>query len=108
MEKSIKKMKKISIVGPESSGKTTLAIFLSKILQGTYVNEYARDYLNKNEIYTINDLDIFAFKQNQSINNASKTENNFLFADTSVIVIEIWSMLKYKKLSNNKTILGKN
>ena len=91
-------MKKISIIGPESSGKTTLAIFLSKILQGTYVNEYARDYLNKNETYTINDLDIFAFKQNQSINNASKTENNFLFADTSVIVIEIWSILKYKKL----------
>ena len=101
MEKRIKKMKKISIVGPESSGKTTLAIFLSKILQGTYVNEYARDYLNKNETYTINDLDIFAFKQNQSINNASKTENNFLFADTSVIVIEIWSMLKYKKLSKS-------
>ena len=61
-------MKKISIIGPESSGKTTLAIFLSKILQGIYVNEYARDYLNKNKTYTINDLDIFAFKQTEIIN----------------------------------------
>ena len=60
MEKRIKKMKKISIVGPESSGKTTLAVFLSKILKGIYVNEYARDYLNKNKNYTINHLDIFA------------------------------------------------
>ena len=101
MEKRFKKMKKISIVGPESSGKTTLAILLSKILQGIYVNEYARNYLNKHKTYTINDLDIFAFKQNEIINNASQTKNNFLFADTSVIVIEIWSMLKYKKLSKS-------
>ena len=94
-------MKKIAIVGPESSGKTTLAILLSKILQGIYVNEYARNYLNKHKTYTINDLDIFAFKQNEIINNASQTENNFLIADTSIIVIEIWSMLKYKKLSKS-------
>lgn len=94
-------MKKIAIVGPESSGKTTLAIVLSKILQGIYVNEYARNYLNKHKTYTINDLDIFAFKQNEIINNASQTENNFLIADTSIIVIEIWSMLKYKKLSKS-------
>ena len=108
MEKRIKKMKKISIIGPESSGKTTLAIFLSKILQGIYVNEYARDYLNKNKTYTNNDLDIFAFKQTEIINIASKTENDFLFADTSVFVIEIWSMLKYKKLSKSiKTLSEK-
>jgi nicotinamide riboside kinase len=78
-----------------------LAIVLSKILQGIYVNEYARNYLNKHKTYTINDLDIFAFKQNEIINNASQTENNFLIADTSIIVIEIWSMLKYKKLSKS-------
>ena len=108
MEKRIKKMKKISIIGPESSGKTTLAIFLSKILQGIYVNEYARDYLNKNKTYTLNDLDVFAFKQTEIINIASKTENDFLFADTSVFVIEIWSMLKYKKLSKSiKTLSEK-
>ena len=44
-------MKKISILGPESSGKTTLAIGLSKLLKEEYVKEYAREYLKKKQHY---------------------------------------------------------
>lgn len=38
--------KKLVLIGVESSGKTTLAQALAEKLQGTYVPEYARMYLD--------------------------------------------------------------
>jgi len=93
-------MKSISIIGPESSGKTTLALLLSKILKGKYVDEYAREYLNKKTKYSILDLDKIALNQNKKIKIGFKSKNKFLISDTSTIVIEIWSILKYKKVSD--------
>ena len=51
-------MKKISIIGPESSGKTTLANSLSKLLKESFVDEYARSYVSKNKNYSISSLEI--------------------------------------------------
>jgi len=93
-------MKSISIIGPESSGKTTLSILLSKILKGKYVDEYAREYLNNKKKYSISDLDKIALNQNKKIKIGFKSKNKFLISDTSTLVIEIWSILKYKKVSD--------
>ena len=64
-------MKKISIVGPESSGKTTVARALAKLLKETFVKEYAREYLTKNKQYSIKDLKIISERQSKNINNAN-------------------------------------
>ena len=72
-------MKSISIIGPESSGKTTLSILLSKILKGKYVDEYAREYLNNKKKYSISDLDKIALnKQFEFLNFLTITCPAFL------------------------------
>jgi len=93
-------MKSISITGPESSGKTTLAIGLSKLLKENFVKEYSRNYLNKKKRYTIMDLNTIAIKQLEKIEEAKSKTNNFLITDTSIIDIQIWSEIKYNKCSN--------
>ena len=93
-------MKTISITGPESSGKTTLAIGLSKLLKESFVKEYSRKYLNKKKKYTIKDLNRIAIKQLKKITEAESKTNNFLITDTSIIDIRIWSEIKYNKCSN--------
>ena len=48
---------KIVLTGPESSGKTTLAQFLSRELDHPWVPEFAREYLTQiNRPYTSTDL----------------------------------------------------
>ena len=54
----------ISIVGPESSGKTTLSVELAKQLGGAWLPEYARSYLSSSE-YTELDLEHITHEQIQ-------------------------------------------
>ena len=92
-------MKKISIIGPESSGKTTLANSLSKLLKESFVDEFARDYVNKNKNYTISSLETIAKKQSQRIEEKKMKVKKFLISDTSMIDILIWSEFKYNQCS---------
>ena len=92
-------MKKIAIVGPESSGKTTLANSLSKLLKETFVHEYARKYVSQNKNYKISSLETIAKKQLQSIEKQKTKVKKFLISDTSIIDILIWSEFKYKQCS---------
>lgn len=58
----------ITIVGAESSGKTTLAQLLSSYFNCTWIPEYARDYLEGlGKDYTEEDLDIIAKRQWEEI-----------------------------------------
>ena len=91
-------MKKISIVGPESSGKSLLANTLSKSLNCSLTQEYARQYLNNKNNYDYDDLTQIAIEQNAIIKKEIKRGGAFLIADTSLIVIEIWSKIKFNKL----------
>ena len=62
-----KKIKKIAIIGPESSGKTTISQAIANYFQTNYVPEYAREYLTKNgPLYTFNDLKKMAQKQKKT------------------------------------------
>ena len=49
-------MIKIAFLGPESSGKTTLAEMLTKKLNCSLVSEYARKYLENKPYYSVHDL----------------------------------------------------
>ena len=107
MEKRKNSMKKISIVGPESSGKSLLANTLSKSLNCSLTEEYARQYLNNKNSYDYDDLTQIAIKQNEIIKKEIKRGGNFFIADTSLIVIEIWSKIKFNKTDSRIINLSK-
>ncbi|KAA3652903.1 MAG: ATPase [Bacteroidetes bacterium] len=89
-------IKTIAIVGPESSGKSSLALELAAYFKEPLVLEYARTYLSKqNGKYTINDLACIAKGQLESEKKAIQKANQLIIADTSNIDIQVWSKIKY-------------
>lgn len=90
------KVRRIAVVGPECTGKTDLARFLANQYQTSWVPEFARTYLeNRNRPYTQEDLTIIARGQLQSENSIAQQANRFVFCDTNLVVIKIWSEFKY-------------
>ena len=84
---------KIAFTGPESSGKTTLAKWLSEELSAVCCDEYARKYLEKKDTYDQKDLTEIAKGQLKEWNK--NNESRLLIADTEMLVIQIWSLLKF-------------
>ena len=98
-------MLKIIVIGPESSGKTTLCKSLSNHFKIPFSKEYAREYLEKlGEDYSQEDLIKIAKEQ-------LKSEQNTQLLDTDLITIKIWSHYKYgscdkwilEQIKNQKT-----
>jgi len=90
-------MIRIAITGPESCGKTTLAMDLSKHLNATYAAEYAREYLETREgRYSFSDLDNILLGQL----NLWKMNGDILVADTELTVIKIWADDKFGSSSS--------
>ncbi|MEP7257795.1 MAG: AAA family ATPase [Flavitalea sp.] len=85
-------LKKIVIIGPESTGKSSLAQALAAHYNTVHVPEYAREYLLKNGTnYTYDDLLIIAEEQlllEEKI--AAKAKNGLLFIDTDMYVMKVW------------------
>ena len=87
-------MKKIAIVGPESTGKTDLAMALANQYDGVFIPEFSREYLNKiDRPYSQDDLLHIAKGQLNSIED--KEDDQLLIADTDLHVIKVWSEYKY-------------
>lgn len=93
-------MKKIAILGAESTGKTMLCEQLAKHYNTVFVPEFARTYFNENDInnYTINDLELIAKKQLLLESDFEKKASSFLFCDTSLITIKIWSSHQFNEI----------
>ncbi|MBO3699372.1 ATP-binding protein [Fabibacter sp. E12] len=86
----------MGIVGPESTGKTTLAKSLANHFQTEWVKEYAREYLTElGRSYTQSDLVEIAKGQVASENRIKKKAKRLIFLDTDLLVIKIWSEFKY-------------
>jgi NadR type nicotinamide-nucleotide adenylyltransferase len=84
--------KKLVLIGVESSGKTTLAQALAEKLQGTYVPEYARMYLDAHGLsYQQEDLLAIAKGQSELIKEACNKEEQWIVCDTDLLVIKVWS-----------------
>jgi NadR type nicotinamide-nucleotide adenylyltransferase len=102
-------MKKIVIIGPESTGKSTLCEQLAKHYNTLWCPEYAREYLLKNGTdYSYDDLLTIAKgqialeeKYTESIVNSREpgvrvsdsrltTYNSLLFIDTNMYVMKVW------------------
>jgi len=86
----------IAIVGPESTGKTTLAKQLAAELNAELVDEYAREYLeNLDRPYEKDDLFAIAKKQYENEQRALRCGKPFVVCDTDLLVIRVWSEVKY-------------
>jgi NadR type nicotinamide-nucleotide adenylyltransferase len=95
-------IKKIVIIGPESTGKTILTAALAKHFNTNFVAEYARRYLeHKTENYTIDDLDIICKRQLLAEQQVLSQSNKILFIDTNAYSIKIWSEVKYNTCSKS-------
>ena len=88
----------IVITGPESVGKSTLAMQLSHFFKGIYVPEYARAYVEVlNRPYDFEDIENIA---KQQVQEYQKQQNNkdICFLDTFLIVTKVWFLHCYKRI----------
>ena len=87
---------KVSIVGPECTGKSTLASLLAKYYNTVWVEEYARHYIDRLERpYEEKDLRDIALGQMKWEDELAKKANRVLICDTDLLVIKIWAEHKY-------------
>ncbi|MCE3280579.1 MAG: metabolism ATPase/kinaselike protein [Bacteroidetes bacterium] len=90
MEKK-NKIKRIALLGPESTAKSTLAEQLANHYNTVWVKEYSREYLAQlNRKYTINDVLTIAKEQLENENKLIKNANQLIFADTELIISKVW------------------
>lgn len=88
--------KKVAIVGPECTGKTSLAQALAKHFKTDWVPEYARSYLNKlNRPYEISDLTKIAHGQLRVEDEWANGAHDVIFCDTNLIVLKVWSEFRF-------------
>ena len=100
----MQQIKKIVVIGPESTGKSTLCQQLAKHYQTLWCPEFAREYLLKNGTdYSFDDLATIAKGQIELEDNyevrSTKYEvkdrfqipnSKFLFIDTDMYVMKVW------------------
>ena len=91
-------MLRIVITGPESAGKTTLALQLAAHYQVPWVPEYARVYLKSiQRDYEYPDLLEIAKGQIYREDRIGAGNPALLICDTDLLTIKIWSDFKYQQ-----------
>lgn len=101
--KTLPGIKKVVIIGPESTGKSTLCRELAKHYKTLWVPEYAREFLLKKENhYDYDDLltiaknqllqeDQYAEKlKAQQKKHSTSLSSSMLFIDTDMYVMKVW------------------
>ncbi len=93
-------MKKIAIIGAESTGKTTLCKQLAEHFNAKWEPELARTYVEQlDRPYLYEDVVQIAqaqIKQQEKYKN--ETSKEFIFFDTDLIITKIWFQHKYNRL----------
>jgi len=92
---------RIVLIGPESTGKTTLAKKLAEVFQTLWVPEYMREYLqkkwdDKGLRCTKEDLLNIAVGQMRLENERAPEAETFLFCDTNLWELKIYSEYYYE------------
>ncbi|MCH7402582.1 AAA family ATPase [Belliella kenyensis] len=89
-------IKKIVVVGPESTGKSILTQALAAAFDEPWVWEFARVYLERlDRPYVYEDLLQIAAGQLREEDEKVKRAKRMLFIDTDLHVIKVWSDIKY-------------
>lgn len=91
---------KVTLYGPESTGKTTLAMQLAEHYQTVWTPEYAREYLQEKwnqtqQICVQEDLLPIAIGQTRLENESLVKANGILFSDTNLLVTKVFSDIYY-------------
>lgn len=83
---------KIGLIGPESSGKSTLARYLAKRYNGIYVPEYGRTFLEQKGTteVTWDELCEIAKHQIEEIKQFAVSGKQLVVFDTELIVTKVW------------------
>ncbi len=107
---------KVVIIGPESTGKSTLCALLAQHYQTLWCPEYAREYLQNNGAnYTYDDLlniakgqlalqekyskdTIDHWQKVRSTSSAINLKAPLLFVDTDMHVMQVWSNYVFGKV----------
>ncbi|QNE40596.1 ATP-binding protein [Hymenobacter sp. NBH84] len=89
-------MLRVSLTGPESTGKSTLSRLLAAHYGTAHAPEYARAYLDqRGPAYTLPDLEAIARGQlaaeAQATAEAAAAGKPVVFFDTDLLVIKIWA-----------------
>ena len=97
-------MKKVVIIGPESTGKSTLSSELAAHYQTLWCPEYAREYLLEHGMnYTHEDLLTIAIGQLELEDDyvkqmlKRKPGKDVLFIDTNMYVMKVWDEFVFGK-----------
>lgn len=104
-------IKKIVLIGPESTGKTTLCEQLSAHYNSIWVQEYARTYLQTNgKEYKFEDIRKIAegqlkneksgIEKTLDLLNSNPRKKQPLFLDTNFHVLKVWSEFVFKQCDN--------
>jgi len=94
-----KTIKRIALIGPESTGKTMLCMKLAEHYKTVWVPEYARIFMAKlKREYNYDDVVHCARVQMQTEVEMIKEANHFLFCDTELINYKIWFEDKFQKV----------
>lgn len=88
---------RIGIIGPESTGKSSLGIALSRHFDGIYVAEYARTYLSRKVgRYTYEDVVAITRKMLEDL--YGRYDKSIIFFDTELIINKIWFEYVYHRV----------
>jgi HTH-type transcriptional repressor of NAD biosynthesis genes len=83
-------VKRLCFYGPESTGKSTLAIRMAEKFNTEFVPEVARELITSND-FTLDDIIRIGNAQTQRVLEKTKTANRILFCDTDLITTQIYS-----------------
>jgi len=92
-------MKKIVVIGPESTGKSTLCEQLAQHYQTAWCEEYARSFLlSHHKKYNFEDLLTIA-KGQLSLEDTTiqQAKNGLYFIDTDMYVMKVWCEFVFNK-----------
>lgn len=97
-------IKKIAILGGESSGKSSLTIKLAKYFNTEFISEYGRSHWafyngGLGKVFDENDYKYLTYKQKTLEFEALDRCNKYLFIDTETIVTETW-LNQYEQTEN--------
>jgi len=84
-------IKRIALIGAESTGKTTLCRSLAMCYNTLWVPEYAREFVaGSSKETSLDDIVTIAHKQLEHENELVALANKLLFVDTEFILAKVW------------------
>lgn len=86
----------ITITGPESTGKTTMAHRLATYLKGTLVEEVVRKNYSPRHTFSAADVHTIAMQQSEAISTAT---GRWIIADTDALTTLIWLEDKWASIN---------